>query len=253
MQISKHRSRVERLVENKISIFIRSYLSEAALITGKPETIQTGQSFTLRMPVTPETWPIRDVGFQIEGSQGATGEIQIVSVTYQGKPQFTFPDLPHLGPAYEPIGWISDVDRMLVRPFPSDPGSMVKIGKDHGSGIMVTGTRDWTDYTWEATMHIHLAKRTGLLVRYQGLRRYIALLKTAGTLQLVKQHYEVSMAWKPDEDHHLRLACVGKKLTVWCDEGLVFVEEDLPFLCGGAGYYVEEGLCGFRSTTVQPL
>ena len=240
-----------------VKLFLRSYLEDKPLLTGSPVPIQPGLPFTVRMQVPQEAWPIKDLGFQIEGDLDAEGDLFILTVKYGGHPHCTFPDIPYLGPGDEPLGWIFDVDRLVVRPFPADQNSMMRLGKDQGIGVMVTGTRAWTDYIWETTINIHLAKRVGLIVRYQGLRRFIGILKTTDTIQLVRRYYgesvirELPMIWKPDEDHHIRVSCSGEQITVWCDGDKLFEEEESQLLCGGAGYFIEEGLSGFRNTSVE--
>ena len=240
-----------------IRIFMRSYLSNLALFTGSPTALKPGQYFTAQMQVPAEAWPVKDLGIMIDCLKEGNGKIQIASVDYEGSPHGTFPDVPHLGPCNEPIGWLNDVDRILIGGFPADLHPMVRIGRDQGAGVMVTGNRDWTDYVWSAKIIIHLAHRAGLIVRYQGLRRYVGLLKTKGTIQLIRQYngmtilHEVPMVWSPDEEHELRIVCSGQQISIWIDAIFFFEIEEIELLSGGAGYFIEEGLAGFRKTTIE--
>jgi len=62
----------------------------------------------------------------------------------------------------------------------------LRISQGRGEGMILQGTRDWTDYRVEADMMWHLGPAGGLVFRAHGLRRYYAArLTREGTLQLV--------------------------------------------------------------------
>ena len=122
----------------------------------------------------------------------------------------------------------------------------------------MTGTTGWKDYTFEARVKIHMADKGGILVRYQGLQRYIALVRTHdNTLQLIERYYgdtvlaETACRWKLDEPHTLRLVCKGTNITAFCDGEKILEGEDRKLGCGGAGLIFEKGIIGFNSVKVS--
>jgi hypothetical protein len=105
-------------------------------------------------------------------------------------------------------------------------------------------------------MSVHLADKSGILIRYQGLQRYIALEKTPDSLRLVQRLYsdtildEMKCTWKTDELHAVKLVCRGTKITAFLDGEQVLQGTDGSFGCGGAGFFFENGNIGVRELKV---
>ena len=135
---------------------------------------------------------------------------------------------------------------------------MTYFGKDEGRGVLVTGTDDWRDYTISSRFTIALADAGGLIARYQGLQRFIALVKTADSLKLVLNYYgdtvlgETACHWDAGELHDLALTVKGTTIVAHLDGQQVLRADDDTLRCGGAGYLVERGLAGFRETAIVP-
>ncbi|MFC1526673.1 ADP-ribosylglycohydrolase family protein [Candidatus Latescibacterota bacterium] len=232
---------------------------------GRSRAIERGKPFSLSLKV-PDTggWPVTDLGIEVRradstrrgGDTAASGRIYVDSVSLAGQPRIDFPvEVPADGP--HPLGWVCDADQVRNHGFSDDVEPVMRLQQNQGRGVMVTGAADWRDYTFESRVYIHLAEGAGLIARYQGLQRYLALIKTRDQLQLVERYYgdtvldQVRCRWKVDELHSLRLVCRGSKVSAHCDGEKILEGEDRRLRCGGAGYLVDSGLAGFRDTRVR--
>lgn len=240
----------------KARLFVRHLtgdkLTDTALAYGTPAELKTNKAFPLSLSV-PDTkgCAVLDFGIEITAAASAGGDVFVDRVSFVGNPKIRFPDRLH------PQGWISNAD-FTRGSFSNDKGTYTYGGKSTERGIMVTGTTDWNDYTFEANVKVHLADKGGILVRYQGLQRYVALVwKRENRLQLIERYYsdtvlgEVVCNWKLDEQHALKLVCRGKKITAHCDGRKVLEAADSRFGCGGAGLLFERGIVGFNRIKVR--
>jgi ADP-ribosylglycohydrolase len=204
-------------------------------------------------------WPVVDVGVEIAGagSDAAAGSLRVDAVRLGGRPRFDLPVEARLDAAGGAAGWVCDADRVMNRPFSDDAEAVMRLGQDEGRAVMITGTDDWRDYTWRSRVNVHLAAAAGIVVRYQGRERYVALVVRGGRLQLVERWYgeesvwgDMPADWGVDELHALELTCKGAKITARCDGEVVAQGGDRRLRHGGAGYLVESGLAGFRDSGV---
>lgn len=242
-----------------IRLFVRHLTSgnwtETAIIRGKEVALSRNQPFSASFTL-PGTGglPALDLGFEVTAPDAARGEIFIDGVFFEGKPLVAYPpQLPRDGDA---PGWIRHAEH-LGGSFSDDPGDFTHAGRNRDRGVLVTGNMDWTDYTFEANVKIHMAERGGILVRYQGLERYIALVLTGGgKIQLVMRHYgdtllaEAPCRWKHDKPLRLKLTCQGPRIVAYCDGRKVLEGRDEDLHCGGAGFLFEKGMIGFNGARV---
>jgi hypothetical protein len=226
-----------------------------ALGYGDARALVCGAELELALAV-PDTagQPVLEFGIEIGGAARAAGGLVVDRVEFVGSPRVSFPpQLPRDGNSVH--GWIHGAD-ILRGPFSDDAEEQTRVGKNEGRGVLVTGTTDWRDYTFEARVGIHLADLGGIVVRYQGLERYVALVKTPTALRLVLRYYgdrvlaETPCAWKVDELHHLRLVASGPTIAAYLDGAPVMEAADDLLGCGGAGFVFENGLIGFRDVRV---
>ncbi len=247
-----------------IRLFARSFASEGdsnqATITkldfGEPVTIESGRPFMLTLLIPGERgFPVKDLGLEIVGGPGAAGYLLVNKVSYSGSPKLQIPDeLPRYKDG-SILGWVVDANRVIGR-FPQDSQPMTYLGKDAGRGVLITGNDDWRDYTFSCRFNIACAEAGGLIARYQGLQRYLALVKTRDALKLVLNYYgetvlaETPCVWEVGELHDLALNVKGNKITASLDGKEVLAGIDDKLGCGGAGYIVERGLVGFRETVI---
>ncbi|MEI7879440.1 MAG: ADP-ribosylglycohydrolase family protein [bacterium] len=230
--------------------------SETTLCFGKSAPLKNNAPLSLTLTV-PDTkgCAVLDFGIEICSTATTQGELFVDCVHFSGKAEVAFPaQLPRDGDA---PGWIRYSDH-LGGSFSDDPGDFTHAGKNTGRGILVTGNTGWKDYTFEANVKIHLADKGGILVRYQGMQRYIALVRTNDhKFQLIERHYgdtilaETASRWKLDQPHSLRLVCKGRTITAFCDGRKVLEGVDNKLGCGGAGLIFEKGMIGFNSVKVS--
>ncbi|GAG16369.1 unnamed protein product, partial [marine sediment metagenome] len=237
-----------------IRLFARCFTSEEGsnvsngtkLVCGEAVKLDEGESFALTLPVPGERgFPVKDVGVEITGGPDAAGSVLIDAVRYHGEPDLHIPDeLPrHKDKGGDVLGWVADADLVMAK-FPQDSQPMTYFGKNEGRGVLITGTDDWTDYTISSRFAIALADSGGLIARYQGLQRFIALVKTADSLKLVLNYYgetvlgEKPCQWEVGELHDLALTVTGATIVAHLDGQNVLRADDDTLLCGGAGYVV---------------
>ena len=223
---------------------------------GKATLLKAKVPFTLVMAV-PDTkgCAVTDFGIEVSSSETAQGEMFVDAVNFGGKPAIAFPSqIPRDGG--DAPGWIRNSEH-FGGSFSDDPGDFTHAGKNSERGLLVTGNAGWKDYTFEANVKVHLADKGGILVRYQGQERYIALVWTRDQkLQLLARYYgdtvlaETPCRWKFDQPHKLRLVCKGKAIIAFCDGRKVLEGVDDKLSCGGAGLVFEKGMIGFNGVTV---
>jgi ADP-ribosylglycohydrolase len=254
----------ERERSAEMRLFARCFASQGdgnrattmKLTYGEPARLKPGAPFALALPLSGERgFPIKDIGVEITGGPGASGRVLVDRVSYSGAPGLHIPDELPRSEAGTVLGWVVDADRVLGR-FPQNPDPMTHFGKDEGRGVLVTGNDGWTDYTISGRFAIVLAEAGGLIARYQGLQRFIALVKTRDALKLVLNYYgetvlaETPCTWQPGELHDLALTVRGSGIVANLDGKEVLRGTDDKLGRGGAGYLVERGLAGFRETRI---
>lgn len=76
--------------------------------------------------------------------------------------------------------------------------------QNNGRGLLAIGTREWRDYTVQASIRTDFAGAIGLAARVNGLKRFYAvLLRSDGTIQIIKALNgdqalaEGAYAWEP--------------------------------------------------------
>jgi hypothetical protein len=133
--------------------------------------------------------------------------------------------------------------------------------QNRGTGLLIQGTREWTDYRVSATIAPHMVKAAGLGARVQGMRRYYALLLCHdGTARLVKALDgetvldETSFAWTCGGPYELSVQVVGTHLRAAVDGAVLFDVEDAdrPLTGGGVALICQEGRMSTDAVTVRP-
>jgi hypothetical protein len=137
-----------------------------------------------------------------------------------------------------------------------------RVIQNRGRGLVITGTREWTDYSVQARITPHLAKAFGLAARVQGLERYYALLLSEqNTIKLIKRMddeivlAEQTFAWEFGRPYDLQLTVIGTGISASVDGALLFDVEDLdrPLTGGGIALVCEEGRIGTDEVYVRPV
>jgi hypothetical protein len=254
----------EKIAQGQLNVrlFARYYepasQQRTGMAYGTAHALNTGEPFALELEI-PETqgWPVCDLGLEIEGTPYSAGSLLVDSVHYMGQPRYhlTGNKLPKDNQG-QVLGWIVDADEQPFFPV-NDSQDWQPLARNVGRGHLITGSLDWRDYHFSSDLMIHCADKAGILIRYQGLRRYLALIKTADALQLVRVCYEekilaeVQCRWQVDEPHALSLQANGSAITAYCDGEQILSCTETELTCGGFGYLVETGNLGFQNCTVD--
>ncbi len=138
------------------------------------------------------------------------------------------------------IGWISTLDTHWG----------MSMGKNSGAGFFVTGNRRWAKQTIASDFKIHAADRCGIVLRYQGLERFYALMFYSGKAALIKHLYgketilaEIDFDFVPDQLFHLVLSADKTTISAELPDNNILQATDSSLLSGGVGFYTEMGVC----------
>ena len=119
--------------------------------------------------------PIQKIGVALTADAArADGTVFLDSLRWDGAPVVTL-RRPKDPSEFWRKAWVNNVSF-----FSKNFRSAFRISQDRGSGIIVCGARDWTDYRVASEVAVHLGSSAGLAARVQGLRRYYALQLEAG-------------------------------------------------------------------------
>jgi ADP-ribosylglycohydrolase len=137
-----------------------------------------------------------------------------------------------------------------------------RISQDRGEGMIIHGGRQWRDYRIETALTVHLAKRAGVGVRVQGLRRYCAaLLVRPNVLRLVRARdgettvlAEAPFAWVFERPYRFVVEAVGRVLSVDVEGARLTVRDDSveALADGGVALIIEGGAASTDEILVAP-
>jgi hypothetical protein len=232
-------------VEAKLRI--RHYDAEdklAAIDMPTGKLLSPGETATLEWRL-PETGyqPIAEVGLVLNAPDGrANGRVLMDTLSWDGCPDVTFRRPQGAGDFWR-RAWVSNV-HFFSKHFPQD----IRISQNRGSGLILQGTRDWTDYAIEADLMLHLGDFGGLVLRAEGQRRYYAArLTRGGELQIVVRRDEIEnvlASAKLDVSFETAFTMVAsaKGDQITARVGDVTIEaRDVTFTGGAAGMEIHEG------------
>ncbi len=153
--------------------------------------------------------------------------------------------------------WVQGVDH-----YDQTPYEEYRAIQDEGRGLLIQGTREWTNYKVSATVTSHLIAACGVGIRVQGMRRYYGLLLVrGGKARLVKALdgervlAEVDLPWDFDHEYELQLQATGTRLQGWVDGRKLFdvVDDERPLIGGAIALICEQGHLGAKNITVSPV
>lgn len=197
--------------------------------------------------------PVAQIGISISSDKAAEGVVYLDFLSWDGSPQVTFQKPTTPGTMWK-RQWCVAVDF-----FEDEFGEAFRVIRNRGRGLAITGTREWTDYSVQATLTPHLVAAFGLAARVQGLERYYALLLSErDTVRLVKRLdgeavlAEQAFAWEFGQPYHLQITVQGNQVLGGVDGALLFRIEDLdrPLSGGGIALVCEEGRMGTDKVSV---
>ncbi|MCC7494549.1 MAG: ADP-ribosylglycohydrolase family protein [Fimbriimonadaceae bacterium] len=195
--------------------------------------------------------PIAEIGLEMASTVPASGTVLLDWLTWSGTPEVTLRPVADCPAAT--AAWINGLDHS---------GELPRLVQNEGLGLLLQGTREWTDYRASTTITPHLCGCCGLAVRAQGMRRWYALLldPTAGEVRLEKcLHDRHVLARQPlelpyDQPYQLTLEVSGNRLRGTVNGDTVLCASELLPLTGGAvAVILEEGRAAADAVRVEPL
>lgn len=190
--------------------------------------------------------PIAEIGIALTGDgKRADGRVLLDYLRWDGTPDIVLHRPAGDGDFWR-LSWVNGVSFFSKR-FP--PSFRISQGRDEG--IIIHGTRQWTDYTVSSEIVIHLGNYGGVAARVQGLRRYYAVRATRdGKLQIVRRRDEQTLVLA-EADYPLifetkvavALTVEGNTIRVIFDGVELSAVDDSvqAFRDGGIGLLVNEG------------
>ena len=216
-------------------------------IDGEPQTLSPGQSTLLRWRL-PDTGgqPIQQIGLSLTTTAPqAKGTVLVDYIRVDGAPELRL-RRPDEGGDFWRFAWINSVS-IFSKNFPA----AFRISQSVGEGIIIHGTRQWSDYTVSSSIAVHLGHEGGLVFRVQGLRRFYAmLLSRDGYLRLVKVRdgkrtvlAEQAYAWALERPYLMSVTLNGNQIGCSIEGQSVFSVRDVtqPYENGGIGLLINEG------------
>jgi len=200
--------------------------------------------------------PIAEIGLELGGTRGANGTLYLDYLTWDGTPEMEL-GRPHTGGNVWRRAWVDGIDQ-----YERWYAEAYRLTQNEGTGLLITGTREWADYTVAAPVRPHLAARAGIAARVQGMRRYYALLVCAdGSIRLVKALdgdqvlAEAPCPWQLDHTYNLALSVRGTEIVAALDdtEVLRVTDTDRPLMNGAIALVIDEGRVEIDTVVVRAV
>ena len=194
--------------------------------------------------------PIFEIGVELKDG----GQAHLNAMGWRGSPSYTIQRRAR-GSMWR-RAWVNGVDDFWSFQEP------IRLMQNSGVGLLIQGSREWTDYTATADVTPHLAKSAGLAARVQGMRRFYAVrLARVGvktTIQLIKMLNEVTVlaeapfAWALGETYELSISVDDDKIMA-CAGSPKLEANDSALTCGGIALMIEEGRTATETVEIRPI
>ena len=218
----------------------------------------------------PETGnqPIAYIGIEITGENGASGTVYLDWLTWDGAPDMRLnrPAISEAGreqrkrPQFWKKAWIYALDSSERFDSWDYWSQAYRLIQNQGRGLLIQGTRQWTDYQFAASAMPRVCEAGGIAVRVQGLQRYYALLLDRDKTRIVRVLdgetilAEADVGWPVEQDYELKLTVEGNRLTAFVDgqQVLEAIDPDNAFTGGGVALIAQTGCIYFDDVSVRP-
>ncbi|UVC07484.1 ADP-ribosylglycohydrolase family protein [Rhizobium sp. TH2] len=234
-------------VDVRLRIRVYNERDQLTDIDGEIVSIAAGHETVLewRLPDTGGQ-PIAEIGIAITGSgKRADGRLLIDYLRWDGGPELTL-RRPTGDCDFWRMSWVNGASFFSKR-FPQ----AFRIAQNRGEGIIIHGTRQWTDYEASGDVMMHLGNYGGMAVRAQGLRRfYGARVTRDGKMQIVRVRdedtqvlAETDFATEFETPISMKVSAKGNRISFKANGTSLSVEDDSrdAFADGGVGLLVHEG------------
>jgi len=234
-------------VDVRLRIRVYNARDELSDIDAQPVRIEAGAETTLQWTL-PQTdgQPIAELGLAITGmGKRCDGRLLVDYVSWDGAPNFAL-KRPAGDCDFWRMAWVNGASFFSKR-FPS----AFRIAQNQGEGIIIHGTRQWTDYEASGNVMIHLGNYGGMTIRTQGLRRYYGARVTRdGKMQIVKVRdektevlAETAFSTEFEKNIAMTVTAQGSRISFVAD-GVSLTADDNAndaYHDGGVGLLVHEG------------
>ncbi len=256
-------ARLEADAANQGALPVRLFLTRYTLgstpeyVSGPAAELPPGEAVELFWQIEGEgNQPICQVGVEL----AAPGTAYLDYLTWLGAPDVVFATPAGASPWHGDQNWrkpwVQAVDQ-----WEGWGGEGLRIIQNDGRGLLITGCREWQDYTVSAQIRPTLLASGGIAARVQGLKRFYALeLVNGGQVRLLKALdgetvlAEAPFAWELWQPYEMTLEVQGSHLRGWIAGQLLFDVEDTshPLTGGGVALTVVEGHLMTAAVQVQP-
>ncbi len=136
-------------------------------------------------------------------------------------------------------------------------GTWWSLTQNEGLGIYVTGGRFWKNTEISCLYSIHAADSCGLLICYQGQKRFYALELAGGTAKIIRHYYddatalaEIPCRWEQDEWKQISLSAKDGIISASIGEQM-FSAKDNILTDGGCGFFAEMATCAAKDVRIS--
>jgi ADP-ribosylglycohydrolase len=243
-----------------VKLRIRHYgeADQLVNIDSDPINITAGSTGELSWQV-PEcgSQPIAEIGLVISSVEGeVTGRTHLDRMGWTGPPELTL-RRPNEPSDFWHRAWVNSADIFSKR-FPES----FHISQDRGEGLIIHGTRQWTDYKVTSDVVVHLGQYAGLTARTQGLRRYYgARISKQGLFEIVRTYDDetevlasATFEYALDDWVPMSMTVLGTTVTASAGKTTLTVDDtsNKALENGGIGLMVADGAASanvFRVTS----
>ncbi len=243
-----------------VRLRVRVYDSRDELrdVDSDPLVLAPGEEARLEWTLPPfDGQPIGEIGVVVAADgRRADGRVLLDFLRWDGPASLTL-HRPKGDGDFWRMSWVNAVSFFSKRFPPS-----FRISQTHGEGIVIHGTRQWTDYSVRSTLTIHLGDYGGIAVRVQGLRRYYGVrLTRAGQLEIVRVRDDrtavlasTPMALHFETPVEMRITVAGSEITADVAGETLRARDETPQALhdGGIGLFIAEGALSADEIVVGP-
>jgi ADP-ribosylglycohydrolase len=223
-----------------------------------PETLlETGKAGSLSWKLDIDDGSvIFEAGIEVVASSRRPNKVFLLSMDWDGMPDCVFKRI-RSNDQWWGKAWVNGVDEWNLQ-FPES----YHISQNQGTGLLIQGTREWTDYEARATITPFLASQAGLAVRVQGMKRYYALLLCRdGFVRLIKERDGTTILAEMDfgvEEYHpydCRIMMSHSTIRGIVNGRTLFevVDTHDPLNSGALGLLLTEGTLTCDEVRILPL
>ncbi len=238
----------------EVAICVRAFNKDNELTyhQGPIQTIEPGKTANLNWIVPDmDGYPVSAVGIEVIDPQNR-GAVFMERLDWQGAPNVR---LSKREGSMWHRAWVNGIDQYAPRYSES-----FRLVHNIGTGLLIYGSRDWTDYQVSADVTPHLVKRSGIALRVQGMKRYYGLLMHRdGVLQIVREYdgttvlAEIPYPMELYQTVQLTFSVEGTKLKGSIDSQIVIEADDRMLSEGAIALVVEEGRTATQAVEIQPI